>query len=96
MHDAHLGCVFFFLDILAEYTLLSMTVMVTPCLWYVVGMKLVMSCVKFFKPLLQRAPCGECRPKTPEFQHSLALGILAQEGSGDSCKWQAGWQEKNL
>ena len=30
MHDAHLGHVFLFLDILAEYTLLSMTV--TPCL----------------------------------------------------------------
>ena len=36
MHDALLGCALFFLDMLAEYTLLSMTVMVTPCLWYVV------------------------------------------------------------
>ena len=41
MHDAHLGCALFFLDMLAGYTLLSMTVMVTPCLWYVVGMNLV-------------------------------------------------------
>ena len=38
MHDAHLGCAFLFLEILAGYTLLSMTVMVTPCLWYVLGM----------------------------------------------------------
>ena len=36
MHDAHLGRAFLFLDILAEYTWLSMTIMVTPCLWYVV------------------------------------------------------------
>ena len=47
MHDAHLGRAFLLLDTLAEYTLLSMTVMVTPCLWCVVGMKLVMSYVKF-------------------------------------------------
>ena len=40
MHDAHLGRAFLFLDHLGEYTLLSMTAMVTPCLWYVVGMKL--------------------------------------------------------
>ena len=56
MHDAHLGCLFLFLDILAEYTLLSMTVMVTPCLWYVVGMKLVMSYVKFPQGPFARAP----------------------------------------
>ena len=37
---AHLGREFLFLDLLAVYTLLSLTVMVTPCLWYVVGMKL--------------------------------------------------------
>ena len=47
MHDAHLGRAFLFLDILAEYALLSMTVMVALCLWYVVGVKLVMSYVKF-------------------------------------------------
>ena len=35
VHDARLGHGFLFLDILAEYTLLSMTVMVTPCLWLV-------------------------------------------------------------
>ena len=43
MHDAHLGRAFLFLDSLAElseYALLSITVMVTPCLWYVVEMKL--------------------------------------------------------
>ena len=53
MHDAHLGHAFLFLDLLAEYASLSMTVMATPCLWYVVGMKLEMSYVKFPKPLLQ-------------------------------------------
>ena len=37
MHDAHLGRAFLFLETLAEYALLSMTVMVTPCLKYVVG-----------------------------------------------------------
>ena len=40
MRDAHLGRAFLFLDSLAEYTLLSMTIMVTPCLKYVVGTKL--------------------------------------------------------
>ena len=52
IHDAHLGRAFLFFDILAEYvniyiyiTLLSMTVMATPCLWYLVGMKFVMSYV---------------------------------------------------
>ena len=47
MHDAHLGRAFLFLGMLAEKTLLSMTVMVTPCLWYVVGMKLVCRMSKF-------------------------------------------------
>ena len=60
MHDARLGRAFLFLDILAECTLLSMTVMVTPCLWCIVGMKLVMSYVKF---PFARAPFGECRMK---------------------------------
>ena len=61
MHDAHLGRVFLFLEILAEYALLSVTVMVTPCLLYVVGVKLVMSYVKFplkprlYAPLLTNA-----------------------------------------
>ena len=61
MHDAHFGRAFLFLDILAEYTLLSMTVMVTPCLLYVVGMKLVTSHVKFRQASFARAPFGECR-----------------------------------
>ena len=47
MHDAHLGRAFLFLEMPAAYTLLSMTVMVTPCLWYVVGMKLVCPMSKF-------------------------------------------------
>ena len=52
MHDAHLGRAFLFLDHLAEYTFLSMTVMATPCLKYGVGMKLVMSYAKFPQALL--------------------------------------------
>ena len=55
MHDAHLGCALFFLDMLAEYTLLSMTVTVTPCLWYVVGMKLVCPMSKFSQAPFARA-----------------------------------------
>ena len=61
MHDAHLGCAFLFLDILAGYALLSMTVMVTPCIKYVVGMKLVMSCTKLPQAPFARAPFGECQ-----------------------------------
>ena len=61
MHDANLGRAFFFLDSLAEYTLLSMTVMVTPCLKYVVGMQLVMSYAKFPQAPFARAPFRECR-----------------------------------
>ena len=64
MHDAHLGCALFFLDMLAEYTLLSMTVMVAPCLWYVAGMKSVCPMSKFPQAPLARAPFGECRDKT--------------------------------
>ena len=60
MHDAHLGRAFLFLDMLADYTLLSMTVMVTPCLWYVVGMKLVCPMSKFPQAPFARAPFGEC------------------------------------
>ena len=52
MHDAHLGCAFLLLKMLAEYALLSMTVMVTPCLWYVVGMKLVCPMSSFLTPVL--------------------------------------------
>ena len=47
MHDAHLGRAFLFLVILAEFSLLSMTITIAPCLWYVIGMKLVISYVKF-------------------------------------------------
>ena len=59
--DAHLGRAFLFLGILAQYTLLSMTVMDTLRLWYVVGMKLVMSYAKFPQAPFARAPFGECR-----------------------------------
>ena len=61
VHDVHLGCALFFLDMLAEYTLLSMTVMVTPCLWYVVGMNLVCPMSKFPQAPFARAPFGEFR-----------------------------------
>ena len=56
MHDAHLSNAFLFLDIRAEYTLQSMTMMITPCVWYVVGMKLVMYYISF-----PQAPFGEHR-----------------------------------
>ena len=59
-HNAHLGRAFLLLDILAEYTLLSMTVMVTPCFLYVVGVKLVMSYVKFPQAPFAHAPFSEC------------------------------------
>ena len=65
MHDAHLGRAFSFLDMLAEYTLLSMTVMVAPCLWYVVGMRLVCPMSKFPQAPFARAPFGECRCLCP-------------------------------
>ena len=64
MHDAHLDCALFFLDMLAEYTLLSMTVMVTPCLWYVVGMNLVCPMSKFPQAPFARAPFDESRKYT--------------------------------
>ena len=56
MHDAHLGRAFLFLDILAAYTLMSMTVMATPCLLHVVGVMLVMSHVKFPQTPFARRP----------------------------------------
>ena len=55
MHDA------FWLKFAAEYALLSMTVMVRSCLWYVVGKKLAMSYVKFPQAPFARVPFGECR-----------------------------------
>ena len=63
MHDAHSGCALFFLDILAEYIVLSMTVMVSPCLWCVVGMNLVCPMSQFPQAPFARAPFGECREK---------------------------------
>ena len=82
MHDAHLGRVFLFLDILAEDALLSMTVTATPCLWYVVGVKLVMSYVKFPQAPFTRALFGNCRlermKKTipPRTQKTLSLEMF--------------------
>ena len=75
MHDAHLGCALFFLDMLAEYTLLSMTVMVAPCLWYVVGMKLVCPMSKFPQAPFARAPFGR-------LEHIDLLRLLLQERLG--------------
>ena len=72
MHDAHLGYAFFFLDMLAEYTLLSMTVIVTPCLWYVVGMKLVCPMSKIPQAPFARAPFGESRKKQKCSSNALA------------------------
>ena len=55
MYDAHLGYALFILDMLAEYTVLTMTVMVTPCLWYVVGMNLVCPMSQFPQAPFARA-----------------------------------------
>ena len=44
-----------------------MTVTVTPCLWYVVGMKLVCPMSKFPQAPFARAPFGECRSSDPCF-----------------------------
>ena len=49
----------------------QIAVMVTPCLWYVVGMKLVMSDVKFPQAPFARAPFGECQPPGPKCRKSL-------------------------
>ena len=54
MHDAHLGRAFLFLGA-------HIAVNDSYGLWYVVGMKLVMSYVKFPQAPLARAPFGECR-----------------------------------
>ena len=72
MHDAHLGCALFFLDMLAEDTLLSMTVMVTPCLWYVVGMNLVCPMSKFPQAPFARAPFGESRCGSPKIPVNIS------------------------
>ena len=75
MHDVHLGCALFFLDMLAEYTLLSMTVMVTPCLWYVVGMNLVCPMPKFPQAPFARAPFGESRVHTGKLTQLFFLDL---------------------
>ena len=91
MHDAHLGCALFFLDMLSEFTLLSMTVMVTPCLWYVVGMNLVCPMSKFPQAPFARAPFRECQPPAPppptlqqhpvQFVHQLlCTGLVLSHG----------------
>ena len=85
MHDAHLGRAFLFLDVLAEHTLLSMTAMFTPCLWYLVGMKLVMSYVKFSSSPFCTCPFWQM----PNFGVPLALTsphVKARcNGSGRAC-----------
>ena len=81
MHDAHIGRAFLFLEILAECTLLSMTVTVTLCLWYVVGMRLAMSHVKFPQAPFASAPFGKCRKQfdadneTSRTGASLGIGV---------------------
>ena len=64
MH-APLGRAILFLDIMTEFTLLSMRVIATPCLWYVVGMKSVMSYLKSPQAPFARASFGERRLKSP-------------------------------
>ena len=71
MHDASLGRVFLFLEIVAENALLSKTAMYIPCVKYEVGMKLVMSYAKFpqaHAPLLANA---DTRPRIPGNESSL-------------------------
>ena len=80
MHDAHLGCPLFFLDMLAGYTLRSMTVMVTPCLWYVVGMNLVCPMSKFPQapfaaPLLANPEAKEARKSPSKLRRKLATNF---------------------
>ena len=89
MHDAHLGYALFFLDMLAEYTLLSMTVMVTPCHWYVVGMNLVCPMSKFPQAPFARAPFGESRSlKSPISQ------ISSLQGSQKCCREFLAWNRE--
>ena len=58
MHDAHLGRAFFFLEILAEYTLLSNDMVFLVCSWNEVGDAL---CQVSSSPFCTRTPFGECR-----------------------------------
>ena len=83
MHDADLGCAFLFLDILAEFMLLSMTVMVIPCLRYVVGIKLVMSYVTFPQAAFACAPLGECRT---EFANTVSTVLCGDSSCQDHGK----------
>ena len=85
MHDVHLGRLFLFIDILAEYTLLSMTVMVTPRLKYVVGIKLVMSSAKFpqtpfARALFWRMPNEEKEEKKKKKKTNKNRGFARQGG----------------
>ena len=79
MHDVHVRRAFLFLDILAEYTLLLMTVVVTRCLWYVVGMKLVISYVKFGTSLAFYGALPRKLPKKTEKGFPGPLGPEAEK-----------------
>ena len=93
MHDAQLGRAFLFLDRLAEYTLLSMTVMVTTCLWDVVGMKLVCAMSKFPQAPFARAPFGECRRfQIAAISNRYRLGFEIASGLGT--QEEASWRSK--
>ena len=73
--------VLYWINFSLRYTLLSMTVMVTPCLWYVVGMKLVMSYVKFpSKPLLHA-------PLLVNANKSHTARIWPGDVSGNGQRW---------
>ena len=73
---------------LADYTLLSMTVMVNPCLWYVVGMKMVCPMSKFPQAPFARAPFGECQVFLDSLQtfkksiHDPILDSVCRKGRG--------------
>ena len=76
MHDAHLGCALFFLDMLAEYT----------CLWYVVGMNLVCPMTKFPHAPFARAPFGESR-QTIMHTTSHHAELPHEYATGHNCKF---------
>ena len=91
MHDAHLACALFFLDMLAAYTLLSVTVMVAPCLWYVVRMNLVCPPMsKFPQAPFARAPFGESRDKNPRISYPQEGG--AEQHPRFSLFSDSGWR----
>ena len=95
MHDAHLGYALFFLDMLAEYTLLSMTVMVTPCLWYVVGMNLVCPMSKFPQAPFARAPFGECPHEFTDTKIGNEKNMTATDVTG-FCAFSSIWKSGNF